>query len=697
LPRRIRFALAIVLATLFFACALGGSLWHWKAPAYFVRRLQQATGHRVTLGAVSFNRHFELVAHDVGILGSPPFEDQLLAHANRVVVRLHGQGGFWSPSEVIVEGLDVDYVATAAGDNLRVPPRRQDQAAISPAAMAGTISGTRPGTMPGPTPRIIVRDAHLRGRVALPHGPHLRFRVAQAELERSPAGKITALLHRSVVDAETWGSLRVVGLAAGIESGRILLTSDGGVSLDVPGGGPVLEDLTLQASQVGENADFQLRSGHDDPTRFFLSAKWTPRTATLSIEAQDVPLRALGALTASRTSTVGLTNAKGSLHGKMAIDRSAWRADFDVEGGLHTVDLLHPAVDSSPWRNQTGEFVLHGYLDLAGKRLAIESGEVKALAATLALKGWLEFSQRPRASLMLATPKNRLISCAALLLAAPAPVQQVLSGLDMDGNLGASLALAFDAANWEALKLDVQVDPVCTVKHEAQVIADLWPAMADASALAPRSKLPLGHAHPDFVPLARMPRHLPAAFLTSEDSKFFHHRGFDVDMIGHALAQDLETGSFGRGASTITQQLAKNLFLSNQRTLARKLEEAVLTWRLHKLLSKNRVLELYLNVIELGPGIHGVGQAADAYFGKDVSDLTPLESAHLAALAPNPHVLARRFRDGQVDEGWQQRLFDLLGMMKRRGRLSLAELSAARSSKLILRDLRQSGSSRTKY
>ena len=71
----------------------------------------------------------------------------------------------------------------------------------------------------------------------------------------------------------------------------------------------------------------------------------------------------------------------------------------------------------------------------------------------------------------------------------------------------------------------------------------------------------------------------------------------------------------------------------------------MLTWRLEKLLSKDRVLELYLNVIELGPGIRGVKQAAHAYFGKDVADLTPLESAHLAALTPNPHVLARRFRD----------------------------------------------------
>jgi monofunctional biosynthetic peptidoglycan transglycosylase len=158
-------------------------------------------------------------------------------------------------------------------------------------------------------------------------------------------------------------------------------------------------------------------------------------------------------------------------------------------------------------------------------------------------------------------------------------------------------------------------------------------------------------------------------------------------MIRHALVQDLETRTFGRGASTITQQLAKNLFLSPHRTLARKLEETVLAWRLHNLLGKDRVLELYLNVIDLGPGIRGVRQAARVYFGKELRHLLPIESAYLAALAPNPHVLARRFRDGHVDDGWLQRLHDLLAMMRRSGRLTAEELAASHGTKPALRKL----------
>jgi membrane peptidoglycan carboxypeptidase len=145
--------------------------------------------------------------------------------------------------------------------------------------------------------------------------------------------------------------------------------------------------------------------------------------------------------------------------------------------------------------------------------------------------------------------------------------------------------------------------------------------------------------------------------------------------------------AFAKGGSTITQQLAKNLFLAQSRTLARKLEETVLAWRLDRTLEKKRILELYLNVIELGPNIKGVKQAARAYFGKELGELRPLESAHLAAVTPNPHGYARRFRDGLVDDGWLQRLYDLLGMMNRSGRLSRSELSAARSGTLTLRKI----------
>jgi hypothetical protein len=661
-------------------CASVVGLWQWKAPGMVRRRLEQITGHRVTLAGVSINPRLEIVVHDVRIAGAPPFEAQTLAQANRVVVRLRGPGGFWSPSEVIIDGLDIDYLGTGAGDNLRTPN-----------PPTGTAMPATKNAVAGALPRIVARNVRLRGSVAVAHFPRMEFRVPQAAFERSANGTVKATFERMVIDAEGWGSLRVLALSAEYDHHHVNLSSDGNVAVDVPGGGTLMDHLALTGNLSATTADVEIRSRDSQERQPLVAGHWRPGALAITMDVPDVPLRPLGAMAAHRA--VGLENAKASLHASIAVDPA--RADFEFEGKVRGVDLLHPAIDTLPWRNQTGSMRLRGSADLAAGRIEIADGALKVLAVPMVFTGWLEFMQTPRGSLVLFTPQQSPLSCSALLLGQPAPVQQALAGLALDGKLGFRVAVEFDASAWENLTLDMAVGPLCEVKHEANALADLLPILLKPKANGLKvGSLPLASAHPDFVPLAQMPRHLPSAFLTSEDSKFYRHHGFDMDMIRHALGQDLENRSFDRGASTITQQLAKNLFLSHRRTLARKLEEAVLTWRLQKLLSKDRVLELYLNVIELGPGIRGVKQAAHVYFGKDVADLTPLESVHLAALTPNPHVLARRFRDGQVDEGWQQRLYDLLGMMKRHGRLSAAELSAARSSSLILRDLNQEVTSR---
>ena len=673
---RRRFQVILAFLALSLVCAAFVGLWQWKAPGVVRRRLEQLTGHRATLAGVSLNHRLELVVRDVRIAGAPPFEAQTLARADRVVVRLRGPGGFWSPSEVIIDGLDIDYLGTAAGDNLRTPKLTNGTSAI-PATKKTSSSAL---------PRIVARSVRLRASVAMAHLPRMEFRVPQAEFERKANGTVNATFERLVVDAEGWGSLRVLALSAEYDRHGLNLSSGGNVSAEVPGGGTLIDNLAITGNFSAGKADVEILHRGSEERHPLFAGHWRPGALAITVDVPDVPLRPLGAMAASRG--VGLENAKASLHTSITVDHS--HADFDFEGKVRGLDLLHPAIDTLPWRNQTGSMRLLGSADLAAGRIEIADGALKVLAAPMAFTGWLEFSQAPRGSLVLFTPQQAPLSCPALLLGQPAPVKQALAGLDLDGKLGFRVAVEFDTSAWENLTLDMAVGPLCEVKREANALADLLPMLLKPKANGSKAgNLPLGSDHPDFIPLGLMPRHLPSAFLTSEDSKFFRHHGFDRDMIRHALAQDLENRSFDRGASTITQQLAKNLFLSHRRTMARKLEEAVLTWRLQKLLSKDRVLELYLNVIELGPGIRGVKQAAHVYFGKDVTELTPLESVHLAALTPNPHVLARRFRDGQVDEGWQQRLYDLLGMMKRHGRLSAAELSAARSSSLILRDLSQ--------
>jgi monofunctional biosynthetic peptidoglycan transglycosylase len=139
-----------------------------------------------------------------------------------------------------------------------------------------------------------------------------------------------------------------------------------------------------------------------------------------------------------------------------------------------------------------------------------------------------------------------------------------------------------------------------------------------------------------WLPYERFSPHLVRAVLAGEDPRFFVHHGFDWDQIREAIQENLEEGEIVRGASTITQQLAKNLFLSTSRNPVRKLHEAVITVELEMLLGKRRILELYLNVIEWGDGIYGAEAAARHYFGRSAAQLTPEQAAFLAAIIPNP-------------------------------------------------------------
>jgi monofunctional biosynthetic peptidoglycan transglycosylase len=138
------------------------------------------------------------------------------------------------------------------------------------------------------------------------------------------------------------------------------------------------------------------------------------------------------------------------------------------------------------------------------------------------------------------------------------------------------------------------------------------------------------------VPLSKISPYLIKAVLIAEDDKFWRHEGFDYEAIQKAIEKDLKAKKFKSGGSTITQQLARNLYLSPEKSLIRKVSEALITWRMEKVLSKKRILELYLNVAEWGEGIFGVDAASRHYYGKSSSELTPEEAARLAAILPNP-------------------------------------------------------------
>jgi monofunctional biosynthetic peptidoglycan transglycosylase len=164
-----------------------------------------------------------------------------------------------------------------------------------------------------------------------------------------------------------------------------------------------------------------------------------------------------------------------------------------------------------------------------------------------------------------------------------------------------------------------------------------------------------------WVPYGAISIHVKRAVVVGEDIGFFAHGGVDLDEVEEALERAVERKALPRGASTITQQLAKNLWLTPSRSPLRKLREAILAWQLERTLTKRRILELYLNVAELGPGCYGVEAAARRYFAKSAGDVGPLEAAQLAASLPNP----RAWHPGSTSRVYQASVARILRRMER--------------------------------
>ena len=185
----------------------------------------------------------------------------------------------------------------------------------------------------------------------------------------------------------------------------------------------------------------------------------------------------------------------------------------------------------------------------------------------------------------------------------------------------------------------------------------------------------VGPRNPRWTPYRAIPAALKKAVVASEDANFFAHEGVDYEAIGEAIKTDWRKGKFVHGGSTITQQLAKNLFLTREKTVIRKVKEFVLARRMDDALSKSRILELYLNVVELGPMVYGVGHAAHYYFGKHPSALTVRECAFLASMLPGPKIYNPYRKMGRV----MQRSDRILRRMVAARMISREEYDAALS------------------
>lgn len=189
-----------------------------------------------------------------------------------------------------------------------------------------------------------------------------------------------------------------------------------------------------------------------------------------------------------------------------------------------------------------------------------------------------------------------------------------------------------------------------------------------------------------WVPISQMSPSGISAVVISEDWAFFQHKGYDPVQISEALRADLRQKKYVRGASTITQQVVRNVFLEKDKKIWRKLKELYLAIELEKTVGKKRILEIYLNIAEWGNGIYGIGPAASYYFNKTPDRLTAKEGAFLAMLLPNPKKYNQSFRKGELTRFARNQVRSILEKMVRAQRLSPEDLQRELSEPLVFRN-----------
>jgi hypothetical protein len=232
----------------------------------------------------------------------------------------------------------------------------------------------------------------------------------------------------------------------------------------------------------------------------------------------------------------------------------------------------------------------------------------------------------------------------------PPAVLGPLLEVGVRGSWDHSVALDLDLARPDSVRFEADVVPHRLVLDPARTRLRLLGLNEPfvAVVLLPRGARAvreLSWNNPHFRALDAISPDLVYAVVTNEDGGFFHHRGFNTEAMKQALAENIKSGAYRRGAGTITMQLARNLYTGHARTLSRKGQEIVLAWILEHLtgVSKERLLEIYLNIIEWGPGIHGADEAARFYFDRDAHDLTLDQSLFLATVIPSPSRWRWRF------------------------------------------------------
>jgi hypothetical protein len=365
------------------------------------------------------------------------------------------------------------------------------------------------------------------------------------------------------------------------------------------------------------------------------------------------------------------------------------RVEGDVSvAGLH---VEHRTLARSTVRDIGFSLRFAAALDPAARRIEIDHAAIERGGIELRMRGEVEHPRERRGRRYRLKAEIPPVGCQQVLAAVPAELAPSMQGFDLDGMFEANVVIDVNYADLDALILDGNIGIWnCKVRRapdHAAIARLAGPFVHRVTMRDGRERVVrLVPGSGSFTSLEAISPYMQAAVLTTEDGGFYRHRGFLPSQFRTALHRNLEAGKIRLGASTISMQMVKNVLLSHERTLSRKLQEMFLTWYLETGLSKARIMEIYLNVVEFGPGIYGVTRAAEHYFGKYPRDLTLPEAAYLSLMLPSPVRRHVHYCKGGLNAAFEIKLQRIIRIMYERKRIDELDYELWKDTELVFDD-----------
>jgi len=453
--------------------------------------------------------------------------------------------------------------------------------------------------------------------------------------------------------ASTVWAPMAVGATVRVEALEVLVRH-GGQQLHVGPG-----RLSVQQDKTALLLDLTPRSEGAAGITFRGSLPLSVGPVVLDVVGGPIPLGALG-VKEGNLGLVDVASTTLSSNAHLKLHEDGKTLSFDGKVVAKNVGLEHARLAPAPVRGLELAAKLRGVASLDGSMLRFDEGQIDIGAVQFSLRGSLDRGETSAVDIHFGIP---LVACQSVLEALPPSLAPVVHGMIAAGTLSLSGYLRWDETDPKKYRFEYKADHDCRFTSvPEQVDVRRFRSVFKRKAYDLQGKpieVETGPGTAGWVSREGFNHFIEAAVMTCEDGRFRRHRGFDHEAIENSVRENLRAKKMLRGASTISMQLAKNLYLGREKTVSRKLQELILTMYLEQTLTKDQIMELYLNVIEFGPMTYGIGNAASKYFHKHAASLTLGQSMYLASVLPSP--LRQHFaKDGKVTDGWMRYLYKLM-------------------------------------